>query len=124
MMESLGEGEKWPIRLEREAIMTFWNLTSLELSEFRPGIHSAARLGENLIMAFMEIGPSKEDPGHAHPFDQCGIVIQGEVEMFVGDESRRLGANQTYFIPAGIRHGWKTFEAPVRILDVSGRATG
>ena len=30
--------------------MAFWNLSALQLDEFRPGIMSKAEIGENLIM--------------------------------------------------------------------------
>ncbi len=59
--------------------------------------------------------------GHQHPFEQCGIVIAGKIEMFMGDERSVLEAMDTYFIPAGVIHGWKTFEVPTRLLDVSAK---
>jgi len=99
--------------------MAFWNLAAIDLEQFRPGILSKAHIGDGLIMACMEIGPGMEDAGHEHPFDQCGIVLEGKIQMFVGDDVKVLGASEAYFIPAGQRHGWKTFEKPVKILDVS-----
>lgn len=99
--------------------MAFWNLGTLELKEFRPGIMSMAETGNNLIMACMEIGPGKEDTGHKHPFDQCGIIIEGQIEMFIDEESKLLSSNESYFIPSGKQHGWKTFGQPVKILDIS-----
>ncbi len=101
--------------------MGIWNLSTLRLEEFRPGIMSRAEIGENLIMVCMEIGPGKEDTGHEHPFDQCGVVLAGQMEMFIGDERNSLNPNESYFIPAGVRHGWRTFNEPVRLLDVSGK---
>ena len=99
--------------------MAFWNLDVLKLEQFRPGIMSRAETGSNLIMVCMEISPGREDSGHAHPFDQCGIVIDGEIEMFVKGEHKILKQNETYFIPSGERHGWKTMEKGVKILDIS-----
>ncbi len=99
--------------------MSFWNLDALELREFRPGMMSAAEAGENLTMVYMELAGEMEDPGHQHPFDQCGIVLQGKIEMSVGEEQRTLNPNETYFIPSGTHHSWKTFDGPVRLLDVS-----
>ncbi|MEW6670935.1 MAG: cupin domain-containing protein [Thermodesulfobacteriota bacterium] len=99
--------------------MAFWNLDTLKLEAFRPGIMSKAEIGGNLIMACMQMDPGKEDAGHEHPLDQCGIVIEGSIEMFVGQERRLLKANACYFIPSGTRHGWKTFDEPVKILDIS-----
>ena len=98
--------------------MAFWNVGALELEEFRPGIWSRAEIGDTLIMVCMEIGAGKEDSGHTHPFDQCGMVLEGKIEMFVGQERRLLGSHETYFIPSGEQHGWKTFDQPVKILDV------
>ncbi|MDZ4164314.1 MAG: cupin domain-containing protein [Smithellaceae bacterium] len=99
--------------------MTFWNLESIQLEPFRPGITSRAEIGDNLIMVCMEIGPDKEDPGHRHPFDQCGMILAGRLEMLIGEERRIMEAGEAYFIPAGLHHGWKTFAEPVRLFDIS-----
>lgn len=99
--------------------MAFWHVDTLKLAEFRPGIMSKAEIGENLIMVCMEIDRDKEDTGHVHSFDQCGIILKGAIEMFVGDERRILNTNECYFIAAGLLHGWKTFAAPVKLLDIS-----
>ena len=99
--------------------MTFWNLKNLKLEEFRPGIFSKAEIGDNLIMAFMEIDPHNEDSGHDHPFEQCGIVLQGRIEMFIGGKHKIMTENEAYFIPAGVKHGWKTSDNAVKILDIT-----
>jgi quercetin dioxygenase-like cupin family protein len=98
--------------------MTFWNLETLKLDEFRPGIRSKLESGANLTMAFMEIAPDKEGIAHDHPSDQCGIVIDGEIEMSAGEEKRLLRPMETYFIPAGTKHNWKTSGLPAKILDI------
>jgi quercetin dioxygenase-like cupin family protein len=98
--------------------MSFWNLKTLKLEEFRPGIRSRLESGTNLTMAFMEIAPDKEGSAHDHPFDQCGVVMEGEIEMSVGEEKKLLRPMGTYFIPAGIKHNWKTMSLAAKILDV------
>jgi mannose-6-phosphate isomerase-like protein (cupin superfamily) len=103
--------------------MTYWNLGTLKLQPFRPGIVSKAEIGNNLIMVCMQIDPEKEDTGHEHSFDQCGVVLEGQIEMFVGQERRMLNAKDCYFIPSGKRHGWKTFGNPVKLLDVSSKSS-
>jgi quercetin dioxygenase-like cupin family protein len=99
--------------------MAFWNLNTLRLEEFRPGILSIAEIGDNLIMVVMEIEAEKEDTGHSHKYDQCGIVVDGKIEMYIGDERKILSSNESYFIPSGMQHGWKTFNKSVKLLDVS-----
>lgn len=101
--------------------MSFWNLGTLQLKEFRPGILSKAEFGDNLIMVCMEIEAEKEDTGHTHNFDQCGIVLEGQIEMFIGEESKCLNPNESYFIPSGVQHGWKTFDKAVKLLDISSK---
>ncbi len=98
--------------------MGFWDLKTLKLDEFRPGIRSKLESGSNLTMAFMEIAPSKEGFAHDHPFDQCGVVIEGEIEMSVGEEKKLLSPMETYFIPAGVKHNWKTMSSAAKILDI------
>jgi quercetin dioxygenase-like cupin family protein len=98
------------------------SVNHMTLQEFRPGISSTAEFGDKLVMACMEIGPEKEDTGHQHPFEQCGIVVEGKIEMFIGDTHSILEAMDTYFIPAGVIHGWKTSDVPARLLDVSAKS--
>lgn len=98
--------------------MGFWDLKTLTLDEFRPGIRSKIESGKNLTMAVMETTPNKEGIAHNHPFDQCGIVVEGEIEMLIGEEKKWLKPMETYFIPAGIKHNWKTFISSAKILDV------
>jgi quercetin dioxygenase-like cupin family protein len=105
-------------QIESEEEMGFWNLRTLRLEEFRPGISSKVESGATLTMAFMEISPHKEGGEHQHLFDQCGMVVEGEIEMSIGEEKRLLKPMETYFIPAGISHNWKTAQSPAKILDI------
>ena len=98
--------------------MGFWNLKTLKLDEFRPGIFSKVESGKDLTLAFMEIAPNKEGMAHEHPFDQCGIVVEGEIEMSIGEEKKLLRPMETYFISAGMKHNWKTAVLSAKILDV------
>lgn len=98
--------------------MGFWDLKTLKLDEFRPGIWSRLESGANLTMALMEISANKEGASHHHSFDQCGIVVEGEIEMSIGQEEKLLAPMETYFIPSGISHSWRTLSRPAKILDV------
>jgi mannose-6-phosphate isomerase-like protein (cupin superfamily) len=76
-------------------------------------------MGNDLIMVCMEIGMEMEDTGHTHTFDQCGIVLEGQIEMFIGEDIKLLNPNETYFIPSGEQHGCKTFDKSVKLLDIA-----
>jgi hypothetical protein len=43
--------------------------------------------------------------------------------MFIGEDRTILNSSESYFIASGQHHGWKTFDEPVRVLDISPRQT-
>jgi len=101
--------------------MPFFDFSQLPLKDFRPGIKSFAQVGEQLILVVMTIESGMRDNGHAHPFDQCGLVLEGVFSLTIGVEARTLGPGQGYFVPAGIPHGWSAEAGPVKIMDVSAK---
>lgn len=109
---------------EKAIEMGFWDLKTLKLDEFRPGIFSKVETGANLTMAVMQIAAHKEGTPHDHPFDQCGIVIEGEIEMSIGEDTRMVKPMEAYLIPAGITHSWKTLGQSATILDVTANRSG
>lgn len=104
--------------------MAFWDLKKLNLDEFRPGIRSKIEAGENLTMAVMQIAAHKEGPPHDHAFDQCGVVVEGEIEMSIGADTRLVKPMEAYLIPAGVSHSWKTLGKAATILDVTANRSG
>jgi quercetin dioxygenase-like cupin family protein len=58
--------------------MGFWDLKTIKLDAFRPGIWSKVENGSNLTMAVMEIAANKEGTAHSHSFDQCGYCGGGD----------------------------------------------
>jgi quercetin dioxygenase-like cupin family protein len=67
-------------------------------------------------VVFLDIDPIGEVPPHSHG-DQWGIVVEGEMELTIGDETRRYRPGDSYYIPAGVPHGAK-FLTHFRAIDV------
>ena len=61
--------------------------------------------GERITMSVVELAPGSVLPIHAHPAEQLGICIRGEMTFTIGDETRTLGAGGTWCIPADVPHG-------------------
>jgi hypothetical protein len=76
-----------------EQEVTFWNLDTIKLDEFRPGILSKVEIDDNLLMVCMEIDPDKEDTSHANAHDQCVLVLAGQILMFIGEDCRVINSN-------------------------------
>ncbi len=43
-------------------------------------------------------------PPHSHPFDSDALVVQGEMWLTVGDQTRHLLAGDTFAIARGVEH--------------------
>ena len=67
-------------------------------------------------VVFFDIEPIGQVPIHTHG-DQWGVVIEGEMDLTIGGQTRTYGPGDTYFIPAGVEHG-ATFRTRVRVIDV------
>ena len=55
---------------------------------------------------FMEFGNDVEIPEHSYD-SQWGVVLAGEIELFIEDKKFIFRKGDTYFIPAGDRHSAK-----------------
>ena len=74
--------------------------------------------GENSQAGFFEIEPIGIVPPHSHGA-QYGFVIEGEMLLTIGDETKLYKRGDSYFIPAGVVHSaeFKTF---CRVMDFFG----
>ncbi len=51
--------------------------------------------------------PGAGAPTHFHnAVDEVIVVLDGMLEMWIGEERRRVGANHTVALPAGVPHGF------------------
>jgi quercetin dioxygenase-like cupin family protein len=80
------------------------------------GVKAWLSQGEGHQIAFFEIQPIGEVPEHAHG-EQWGIVVEGEMQLTIGGETKRYGPGDSYHIPAGVLHGAR-FLSFFRAIDV------
>ncbi len=58
-------------------------------------------------------------PRHAHAWDEVEVVIDGEVEFEVGDETVSGGPGTVQFLPAGVPHSVRVREGEARLIFVT-----
>ncbi len=77
------------------------------------GSHSL-RVGE------LTIAPNSRVPRHIHPnTEEAMIILEGTLDVLVGNERATLGPGHTVLAPAGATHGFvNRFDGPARILFV------
>jgi len=86
--------------------------------ELIPGIVARTFWGQKMLMAVIDIDPNTLMPMHSHPHEQVGIIIEGEIEFTIGEETRSLKPGDVYVIPEGVEHGAQTLDQPVKVMDV------
>ena len=83
-----------------------------------PGIVMQTVTGEKLMANWVTIEPNREVPRHQHPHEQLGIMLEGELELTLGDETRLLRPGDAYTIPPNLPHGARTHDAGCVVLDI------
>ena len=96
----------------------YYNPKDRTAKELVPGINAKTFWGEQMLAAVVDLDPNANLPRHSHPHEQLGIVIEGPIEFIIGDEKKVLGPGEVYVIPGGVEHEARTFDQPVKVLDV------
>ena len=79
------------------------------------GVRGWLLQGKDRQLVFWEIEPIGEVPQHSHG-EQWGVVVEGEMDLTIGGQTRRCRAGDSFHIPAGVEHGAK-FLTHFRAID-------
>jgi quercetin dioxygenase-like cupin family protein len=80
------------------------------------GIRGWLLQSEDKQVVFFDLEPIGEMPPHSH-CNQWGLVLEGEMHLKIGEESRIYRKGDWYFIPEGVVHS-ATFLTRVHVIDV------
>lgn len=99
--------------------MVFYNFPQ-DFKEMEPERGFLVRVvcGENLMFSHVTLEPHSIASLHSHPQEQMGIILEGEFEMTIGEETRLLKKGDMYKVPPNITHGGLTHDGPALVLDV------
>ena len=79
-------------------------ITSLPAADLPiAGVTSYLFQGEEQQFIFMTFDKDVEVPEHSHEA-QWGVVLDGQIHLTIGGESRVFNKGDTYFIPKGVEH--------------------
>lgn len=83
-----------------------------------PGITMQSFSGGSLMANWVTIEPNAAIPMHQHPHEQLGVMLQGAMELTIGDETRLLRPGDAYSVPPHLPHGGRTHAEGCVVLDV------
>lgn len=97
--------------------MTFVKIEDLPGREMIPGYTARVIHGERMTQVYWEVRADHAMPEHSHPHEQFANVLEGEFELMVAGERRRLIPGEVAVIPPNTPHGGKAI-TDCRLLDV------
>jgi quercetin dioxygenase-like cupin family protein len=96
----------------------FTSIKELPGKEITRGVTIRPLAGNHVMLNYVEFQPHAEVPTHSHPHEQLGLMIEGQLDLWVGDDRRTLLPGDTYVIPGGLPHGARAGASPALVLDV------
>ena len=96
--------------------MPFLKLDELPLKEIFGGFKVHFVHSTHMTFAHWTIEAGALLPAHSHPHEQVVNMIEGEFELIIDGETRRLGPSSVAIIPSHAVHSGKAI-TPCRIID-------
>ena len=96
----------------------FASLSSLDLQRIWDGVHGRVVHGDRLTVGVIELDAGSIVPEHSHDHEQLGMCLSGSLLFHVGDESRELGAGDTWTIPSNVPHEVQVGPQGAVVIDV------
>lgn len=84
--------------------MAFYDVSELQEVPLVNGITLSAIYGEKISVSFLNLPPLSRLPIHHHPNEQVGIVLDGEIEYTIGEETRLCRKGMAFVIPPNAPH--------------------
>lgn len=96
----------------------FYEIDKLPSFEPVPGISMNVMVGGRMMANWVRIEPGASVPTHAHEHEQIGLVVEGEILMTIGDETRALTPGHAYTIPGNLPHAAVAGSQGCLVIDI------
>ena len=83
-----------------------------------PGVDIHTLAGQQMMLSLVEFAPRAVVERHSHPHEQMGLLLEGELEFFVGEEHYVARPGDMWRIPGGVEHRVIAGDQPAKALDV------
>jgi len=97
---------------------TFYDLADVRPFSPLAGFQMQAVIGGAMMANWVRIEPNQLMPRHQHPQEQLGIMLEGTLELTIGDETRVLKPGHAYTIPGDVPHHARTMDDGCLVLDI------
>ncbi len=95
----------------------FFRTTTLPKKTFPGGIRLRSVSLDRLMMTFVEYDAGATVTTHRHRREQITYVLDGVLEVTVGEERQMVGAGEGVKIPPNVAHSSRAVQGPAKALD-------
>lgn len=83
-----------------------------------PGVDIHTLAGQGMMLSLVTFEPFAIVQPHAHPHEQMGLLLEGELQFEIGGERSLVRPGQMWQIPGGVEHRCQAGAAGAKALDV------
>jgi quercetin dioxygenase-like cupin family protein len=83
-----------------------------------PGVTIHTCSAENLMLSIVNLEPHSVVEWHSHPHEQVGILLEGRMRFFIGDEEKLVVKGDMWRIPGNVKHRVEVLDEPCKALDI------
>lgn len=109
---------QWSVVTEGVTDVSFIDWDQIPTNEVAPGVRIRAPYGENLMLSLLEMDEGAVVNRHHHPHEQGGILLEGRMELSIGDDTRMVEPGEAYLIPPNLPHRAVAIGGPAKVLDI------
>jgi len=88
--------------------------------QFKPGAMNHFFWGDTVLISRVTLQPNMDFGLAIHPYEQVSMLLEGEMELEVGDEVRQLKKGDGVFIPPNTKHRGRTSSSSAILLECFG----
>jgi quercetin dioxygenase-like cupin family protein len=97
--------------------MEYFHLSDMDWKEIVPGFKGRFVHSENMTFVYWDIEAGALLPEHSHPHEQVTSGIEGELDLTVDGEIKKIGPGTVIIVPPNAVHSGKAL-TNCRIIDV------
>jgi quercetin dioxygenase-like cupin family protein len=96
----------------------------IDISHMKPqgsevAIFQGLEHGANVSFFIVQFSPGKGSKKHRHPYEETFIILDGEIELDIDGEARRVGSETIAIVPANTWHEFKNCGGtPVQMVNL------
>lgn len=86
--------------------------------EIAEGLFFRPVFARNISLNFVTFPPGSGFPSHVHPEEQISIVREGEMDITIAGQTRRVRPGDVIVFPPDVPHEGRTGDAACRLIDI------